>query len=91
MSLLDDHSTCITREFGGTVEAVHPTDDKDPSNITICTMEPEAPTQLLSGLEAELTNLNSVYKTYQPLIQEATQILQKEPSFNSIPVSSKHM
>ena len=51
----------------------------------------EAPTQLLSGLEAELSNLNSIYTSYQPLIQAATQILQKEPSFDGIPVSSKHM
>ena len=55
---------------------------------------PEAPTQLLSGLIgliAELSNLNNIYTSYQPLIQEATQILLTEPSFNSIPVSSKHM
>ena len=53
--------------------------------------KPEAPTQMLLELEAELSNLNSVYTSYQPLIQEATQILQKQPSFNGIPVSSKHM
>ena len=53
--------------------------------------QPAAWTQLLSGLEAELSNLNSIYTSYQPLIQTATQILQKEPSFNGIPVSSKCM
>ena len=50
-----------------------------------------APTLLLTGLEAELNNLNSIYTSYQPLIKAATQLLQKEPSFDSIPVSSKHM
>ena len=50
-----------------------------------------APTQLLSGLEAELHNLNSIYTSYQPLIQAVTQLLKKEPSFNGIPVSSKCM
>ena len=53
--------------------------------------KPAAPTQLLSGLEAELDNLNSIYTSYHPLIQAATQHLNKEPSFNGIPVSSKHM
>ena len=31
--------------------------------------KPAAPTQLLSGLEAELSNLNSIYTSYQPLRQ----------------------
>ena len=52
--------------------------------------KPAAPTQLLSGLEAELYKLNSIYTSYQPPIQAATYLLQKEPSLNGIPVSSKH-
>ena len=51
--------------------------------------KPAAPTQQLSGLEAELNNLNRIYTSYQLLIQAATQPLNKEPSFNGIPVSSK--
>ena len=82
-SLLNDHSTCITREYGETVEAVHQTNDKDLSTVTLSNME--------MGLEAELNNLNSIYTSYQPLILAATQLLQKEPSFDGIPVSSKHM
>ena len=50
--------------------------------------KPSAPTQLLSGLEIELNNLNSIHISYQPLIQAASNLLRKEPSFNSIPVSS---
>ena len=50
-----------------------------------------APPQLLSALEAELSNLNSVHTSYQPLIQAATQLLKKEPSFDGIPVTSKCM
>ena len=53
--------------------------------------KPAAPTQLLSGLEAELNNLNSIYISYQPLIQAATQLLKKEPSFSGILASSKCM
>ena len=50
-----------------------------------------APTQLLSGLEIELNNLNSIHMSYQSLIQAATNFLRKEPSFNDIPISSKYM
>ena len=53
--------------------------------------KPAAPMHLLSGLEAELININSIYTCYQPLIQAATQLLQKEPSFDGIPISSKYM
>ena len=52
---------------------------------------PAAPTELLSGLDEEFSDLNSIYTSYQPLIQAATQLLQREPSFDGIPVSSKHM
>ena len=53
--------------------------------------KPAAPTQLSTGLEAELNNLNSIYTSYQPLIQATTQLLKKEPSSDGIPVSSKHV
>ena len=53
--------------------------------------KPAAPIDLLTGLAAELNTLNSIYNSYQPLIQAATQLFQNEPSFNSIPVSSKCM
>ena len=46
---------------------------------------------LLSGLEVELSNINIIYTSYQPLIQAATKLLQKEPSFDRIPISSKCM
>ena len=45
--------------------------------------------QLLSGLDEEFSNFQSIYTSYQPLIQAATQLLQGEPSFDRIPVSSK--
>ena len=51
----------------------------------------QKPSALLSGLEAEFNNPNSMYTFCQPLLQEATQLLKKEPSFNGIPVSSKCM
>ena len=53
--------------------------------------KPSAPTQLFSKLEAEINNLNCILTSYQPLIQAATQLFKKEPSFHGVPVSSKHM
>ena len=47
------------------------------------------PTHLFSTLEAELTNLDSIYASYKPLILAATQLLKKEPSFDGILVSNK--
>ena len=59
--------------------------------LTSLLQKPLASTQLLSGLEAEPNNLDSIDTSYQPLIQAATQLLKKEPSFDRIPVSSKCM
>ena len=59
--------------------------------LTSLLQKPWAPTQLLSALEAEFSNFNSIHTSYQPLIQAATQLLKKEPSFNRVPVSSKCM
>ena len=59
--------------------------------LTSLLWKPSAPTQLFSALEAELNNLNIIHTSYQPLIQAATQLLKKEPSFDGIPVYSKHM
>ena len=59
--------------------------------LTSLLQKSSALTQLLSAPEAELSNLNSIHTSYQPLIQTATQLLKAEPSFNGIPVSSKHM
>ena len=59
--------------------------------LTSLLQKPSAPTQLLSAPEVELNNLNSIHTSYQPLIHYAIQLLKKGPSFDGIPVSSKHM
>ena len=53
--------------------------------------KPLAPTHLFSTLEAELNSLNSIHTSYQPLILATTQLLKKEPSFDGVLVSNKHM
>ena len=45
---------------------------------------PSAPTHLISMLQAELTNLDSIYTSDRPLILIATQLLEKEASFDGI-------
>ena len=78
MSLLDNHSTCFIRGHGETMAAVHQTNDKDPPTLTLYNMETCSSNTTIVRLEAELSNLHSIYTSYQLLIQAATQLLQKE-------------
>ena len=91
MPLLDDHSTCIIRKYEKQWNLFTRQMIKAYQLLPSLLQKPAALTQILSGLEAECNNLNSIYTSYQPLIQAATHILKKEPSFDGIPVSSKHM
>ena len=43
---------------------------------------PSAPTQLLSALQAELTNINNIYTSYKPIIILAINLLDTDPSFD---------
>ena len=51
--------------------------------------KPFAPSHLLSPVEVELTNVESINISYKPRNLAATQLLKKEPSFNGVPVSTK--
>ena len=44
--------------------------------------QPSAPSQLLSALQAELTNINDIYTLYIPIITPAINLLDKDPSFD---------
>ena len=44
--------------------------------------QPSAPTQLLSALQAELTNINDIYISNKPIIIPAINLLDTDPSFN---------
>ena len=52
---------------------------------------PSAPTQLLSGLQTELTNLNDNYTSHQPLIIIAINLLDTDPSFDGNSNYNKHV
>ena len=45
---------------------------------------------MISALQGELTNLYSIHTSYKPLILTATQLLRKEPTFNSISPFKRH-
>ena len=46
--------------------------------------KPLAPMYMISALQTELTNIDSVYTSYKPLILTATQFLRREPTFTGI-------
>ena len=91
LSLLDDHSSCITGKYGEAMEAVHQTDDQNTSTINLSPTEAFSSDSAIISTWSRTQHLNIIHTSYQPLIQAATQLLKKEPSFDGIPVSSKHM
>ena len=52
--------------------------------------KPLAPTYMISTLQAELTNLDSIYTSYKPLILTATQLLRRKPTFDSVSPFNRH-
>ena len=46
--------------------------------------KPLTPAYILSALQAELANLDSIYTSYKPLILTVTQLLRREHTFNAI-------
>ena len=52
--------------------------------------KPLIPTYIISRLQVELTNLDSIYTSYKPLILTATQLLRREPTFNSVSPFNRH-
>ena len=46
--------------------------------------KPLAPTYIISALQAERTNLDSIYTSYKHLILTAAQCLRREPTFDGI-------
>ena len=53
--------------------------------------QPSAPTQLLSALQAELTNINDIYTSYKPIIIPAINLLDTDPSFDGNSNYNKHV
>ena len=53
--------------------------------------QPSAPTQLLSALQGELTNINDIYTSYKPIIIPAINLLDTDPSFDGNSNYNKHV
>ena len=65
--------------------------DRTQQLLTSLLQRPLAPTHLFSTLQAELNSLDSIHTSYKPLTLAATHLLKKEPSFDGVLVSNKHM
>ena len=52
--------------------------------------KPLAPTDMISTLQAQLTNLDSIHTSYRPLILVATQPLKRAPSFDGVSTYNRH-
>ena len=65
--------------------------DRTQQPIQSLSHQPSAPTQLLSGLQAELTNLNDIYTSYKPIIISAINLLDTDPSFDGNSNYNKHV
>ena len=52
--------------------------------------KPLAAMYMISALQVELTNLDSIYTSYKPLILTATQLLRWEPTFDRVSPFNKH-
>ena len=51
--------------------------------------KPLAPTYIPSALQVELANLDSIYTSYKPLTLTATQLMRREPTFDSMSTFNK--
>ena len=45
---------------------------------------------MISDLQVELTNMDSIFTSYKPLILTATQLLRREPTFDGVSPFNKH-
>ena len=52
--------------------------------------KPLAPSYIVSALQVELANVDSIYTSYKHLILTATQLLKREPSFNGMSTLNKY-
>ena len=50
--------------------------------LQFLSQQPSAPTQLISTLQVELSNINDIYNSCKPTIMSAINLLKTNPSFN---------
>ena len=74
--LLDYNSTCLTGEIGMPLENLNRQFDRTQQLIQSLDQHPSAPTQLLSTLQLELSNIKDIYNSSKTTITSAISILQ---------------
>ena len=78
---MDHYSSHFIVRFEEKIEDVHVQEARSQQLLYSLQQKPLTPQYLLSALQVELANLDSIYISYKPLIHTATQLLQREPSF----------
>ena len=79
-SMILQHEGCSTRQM-----------DRTHQIIQSLSHQPSAPTQLLSALQAECTNINDIYTSYKPIIIPTLNLLETDPSFDGNSNYNKHV
>ena len=65
--------------------------DRTPQQIQFLSQQPSVQTQLLSALQAELTNINDIYTSYKSIIIPAINLLDTDPSLDGNSNYNKHV
>ena len=69
------HLECHWKSFNRKMDKMH-------QLLQYLSQQPSAPTQLLTTLQLELTNINDIYISYKPIIIPAISLLDSDPSFD---------
>ena len=72
------------------MEDVYAAESMITTTINSLQQKPLAANYLLSALQVELANLDSIYASYKPPILTVTQLLKRELSFSGMSPLSKH-
>ena len=70
---LEHHWKTFNRQMDGTCQL-----------LQFISQQPSTPTQLITTLQVELTNINDVYISYKPIMTPAINLLNMDPSFDGL-------
>ena len=72
---MDHHSTHITWQFGMTLETFQWATNQHTAILRSLDQHPSAPTQLLTTLQLELSNIQDIYQSSKTTITSAVNLL----------------
>ena len=65
--------------------------DKTHQLLQFLSQHPSSLTQLLATLQVELTNINDIYISYKPIVTQAINLLNMDPSFDGHSHHNNHL